>query len=532
MISARQFKLSPNIGLFALPLLTALIVTLFGYQTTMAEPDLVRMMASMVYRGATGGPIVADHHYGTEFSFGFYQVLYAVLPKSALLDPDQVARAINQLGLVMAFLFALGVYLMLEQLSNRKTALFCTVIFLFCPLTLPFLASAHPMIGACASLFLACWLLLRSLAYPATRDFLYHMAPVFLLLLFSLTLRADIALAFPFVGLAWWVKSPLPWQQRLPKGCAIFILMLLAVVVFLYLQRPFVSTSGGALNSLGGYISAFSSLNSIMQGLAVVVLSFGSASTLWLAVALALQLKPRQSAALDSASSPLPMLLLLVPTLALILPSLLFWIAMPQPARHFIIPVFGLCILLGVLWSPKLRNPRHALLLAALLVMANQLVAEFLLRPPIVSQYHWSYHSDGVRRVSQRMPLGLFPLDQKGNLAAEAVLKNEAMQMARKAPNKLIILGDNKYYLIAHLLATDPNLRLNKVKIGNFNALSLSHQGRIVYLLEKYTAWPKDVLSEVLNLPEFMDYPVYVQKTTATSYDKTQVPAGRKFVLE
>ncbi len=532
MIFASGAKPSRHAWLCWLTLTVAVSGLLFAYPNTVSEPDLVRMMAGIVYGGVTGQQIFAGYHYGIEFSFGFYQALYHLLPEAALRDPDRVAQAINQLGLAMAFLLALGLCLMLEKLIGRVTALFCAILFLFSPLGWPFVCSGHPMIGACAFLFLAAWLLLRSLAYPKWLPLLLHLAFMALLLLISLTLRAEIALAFPFVGLAWLLKSPLAWKQRILAGVLPLAAMLLAVGGFLYLQRPFVLASGGAIQSIGAYIADFSSNQRVIQGLGVMTLAFGSVSALVLAGAfgwtfayrLKLPFSPREA-------MPNPLLRpLLIPLFALILPSLLFWISIPQPARHFIIPVLGLCLLLGLLLANRLRTQTQALVLGFLLVAANQTVAELVLRPLIVKHYPWSYQSDSARRTSQRMTLGFFPLDQQGNIAAEALLKQEAIQLATQAPEKLLILADSKFYIVAQLLAADPQLRLQASKVGNFDALLISRPGRNIYMVEKYTSWPKDVLAEILTLPEFATYPVHVQKATLSHYDKTPLPAARQYL--
>jgi len=199
-----QYKLPTHTWLFALPLLCALHVALFGYHTTLAEPDMVRMMAGIVYGGVSGEHSLAGHQYGIAFSFGFYQLLYQLLSPEALRDPDQVAAAINHLGLGMAFLFALGLCLMLVTFTTRTVALFCSIAYLFSPVALPFLASGHPMIGASAFLFFACAVLLRaaenySSMGPAPRralSFGMTLAMACGLIFVALTLRAEITLTF------------------------------------------------------------------------------------------------------------------------------------------------------------------------------------------------------------------------------------------------------------------------------------------------------------------------------------------------
>ena len=541
-----QLKFPPDIWIFALPLLCALQVALFGYHTTMAEPDMVRMMAGMVYGGSTGLHLQAGYHYGSAFSFGFYQLLYFLLPASTLNSPDQTAAAINFLGWVTAFLFALNLCLMLSRFTTRNIALFCSAAYLFCPLTLPFLASAHPMIGACAFLFLACWLLLRATENRTAPRFALHLALVFAALLLSMTLRGEIALALPFVGLCFWIKLPGPWRQRWLPALLAGMVMALAFAAFLVLQKPYVELDGGAAKSLSGYMSIFLSFKHIVRGLGIVVLAMGSVTTLWLAVALFYWIRSSKTKAVSSSNpssnpssvppSGLPQNWPLVLTaLVLVLPVLLFWLPKPLPARHFILPILGLYLLLGQWWSGKLLNQKQALVLAAVLIAGNQAAAE-LTRPWIINAYEWAYSANGIRRATQQAPLGLFPLDQRANMASEAVLKQEAIRLTARNPSKLLILADAEFYLIAHLVAQDPALRLTQTKVGPANAWLLSRPSgqpaRQLYLIEKNSFWPGDILSVIQTLPEFADYPLYVQKATISRYDKTSPAPARSYVLE
>jgi len=159
-------------------------------------------------------------------------------------------------------------------------------------------------------------------------------------------------------------------------------------------------------------------------------------------------------------------------------------------------------------------------------------MAELAVRPLIMKYYQWSYKVDGLRRATQYVPLGLYPLDQQANMAVEANSRQEAIKLAAKNPVRIVILADTKHYLIAHFLAQDPALRLSKSRVGPFDALLLSKNGRSIFLVEKYSVWPRDVLAEVQALPEFSAFPLYVQKATISRYDKTQIKPARAYTLE
>lgn len=488
---------------------------MFGYRDTLAEPDMARMVTGVAYGAATGNHIFAGHHYGIEFSFGYYELLYRLMPESALRNPDYVARFVNNLGIVFTFFFALNLGLMLNKLVGRGVAAFSAIGFLFCPLILPFLSSGHPMIGACAFLFLGCWLILISIekknAYTVAIFFIFAC----LSLILSLTLRGEVALAFPFVVVAYLVSAKRQGYLSLSRGMAVCLVMLLAFGCFLYFQRPFVVSEGGAANSLGEFMSRYASIKKIARGIGTILEEFGIVSLLLLVLA-GLRLK-------DKANLPL-----LLACLALIIPSLLFWLPTPSPARHFVIPILGLYILLGQLWSNRLNGVQPSIVMAILLVLGNQALAE--LTRPIIAK--GSFTTSGVRLPSQQVPLGFFPLDQQANMAHEAALRAEAIELTAAKPQKLLILSNHLYYTIPRLLADDPSLRLTPSKVGNFEGFLLASPKRKVYFIEKFHYWPKDVLSEVLHANVMSDYPIYVQKVTITPDDKTEIPVPRQYSIE
>lgn len=504
-----------NAWLPVVSVLAAVIAALFGYRDTLAEPDMARMVTGVVYGAATGNHIFAGHHYGIEFSFGYYELLYRLIPESALRNPDYVARFVNNLGIVFTFFFALNLGLMLNKLVGRGVAAFSTIGFLFCPLLLPFLSSGHPMIGACAFLFLGCWLILISIEKKNAYTVAIFLIFACLALILSLTLRGEVALAFPFVVVAYLVSAKRQGHLSLLRGMTVCLVMLLAFGCFLYFQRPFVVSEGGAANSLGGFMSRYASIKKIARGTGTILEEFGIVSLLLLALA-GLRLK-------DKANFPLALV-----CLTLTLPSLIFWLPTPSPARHFVIPILGLYVLLGQLWANRLNSVQPSIIMAILLVLGNQAFAE--LTRPIVAK--GSFTTSGIRLASQQIPLGFFPLDQEANMAKEAALRTEAIQLTAAKPQKLLILSNHLYYTIPRLLADDPNLRLTPSKVGNFDAFLLASAFRKIYLIEKFHYYPKDVLPEILDTRLVSEYPIYVQKVTIAPDDKTEVPEARQYRIE
>lgn len=514
-----KLKYDDRIWILIVPILVTIVTTLFRYRFTLAEPDIVRMVAGVVYGGVTGDHIFAGYHYGLKFSFGYYELLYHLIPEYLLHDPDYVALVINDLGTVFAFIFALGLSLMLNKLFDHGIPVFCAVGFLFSPVVLPFLSSGHPLIGACAFLFLGCWLVLIASEKTSLIKSALYLAFAFAALTASLCLRGEVILAFPFIVSTYWIRSPKNHQNWL-FGSAICLVLILAFGYFLYLQRPFIVSEGGAANSVSSFLSEYMVLGHMVKGAGIVVLAQGIVTALLLSISIALRAKDR--------NVNLPVVLV---CLVLTLPSLFFWLANPTPARHFIIAILGLYLLLGQLWVNKLKNVKASLGLATLLVFGNQAIAE-LGHFVIVNGFHWSNSYGANRKASQKFPLGFFPLDQLANKVTEEAIRTEAFQVVAAKPQRLIILADSEFYLVARLLADDTSLRLVRSNIGSFPVILLKNAYRMIYIVsEKYLYWPRDVLAEILEKPKVFDYAIYVQQATVTKYDKVSVPKQRVLQL-
>ncbi|MGV7210605.1 hypothetical protein ACLB1G_22460 [Oxalobacteraceae bacterium A2-2] len=490
-----------------------------GYRLTFGEPDMGSMVTGIVYGAVSGDPHAVDWQYGLSFSFGFYQLLYALIPLDLLRSPDHVTQVINLVGLAFSLLFAVSLALLLGRVLARPVALFVSIAFLFSPLAMPFLASGHPFIGACGLLFLGTWLLLLTADAPSPARALGLGALALSALVASMTLRGDIALALPFVPATWWAVRQRPLRDCWRQVILVALVPVLAFGAFLLLQHPYVSTHGGAGGSLMGFVNKFVALDRVGRGVVVFVMVLGLGTIAGL-LAGAARLARKRTA--------VPAAPLLCALAALFLPSFLFWLPNPQPARHFLFPLLALFILIGLLWADQLRTMRRALGLAVLLVLANQLLAEAT-RPLIVSRYQWAYDSGGIRRATQQVPMGLFPLDQRANWTTQQRFHEEARRLAASAPERLVFMGDTKEYVVTALLAADPALRLRTVKLGTFDAWLLSAGKRQLYLVDKRFQWPGDALAVMLAMPEVADYPIYVQTGTMSRYDKTPLPPGRAY---
>ena len=222
---------------FAVPLLLMLAsATFLGYGNTMAEPDLTRMMTALVYGKATGLGVSAGYHYGISFSFGYYHLLYALAPSGSLLDPDQSARLLNDVGLAFACLLVFSGCLLFEKLLGSIAAAAASIGFFGCPMMLPFTISGHPQVAAYALLFFAAWLLLVAQDRPRRMHSLMLALLAMLVIEAGLSFRAEIALAFPFIAVASYFNAGTVFRRQVIWFFSVCAMLAAAYLIFLVLQ--------------------------------------------------------------------------------------------------------------------------------------------------------------------------------------------------------------------------------------------------------------------------------------------------------
>ncbi len=488
-----------------------------GYDVTLAESDLARMVTGLVYGEATGLGIHAGLHYGLSFSFGYYHLLYAVAPAHFLLDPDQAAQLINALGLVFGGLLALSCSLLLEKLFGGPVAAAATISFLGSPVMLPFNISGHPMVAATAVVFFSAWLILlaqeRSLW---ARSILLSLG--FFLLTMGLTFRAEIAFAFPFVIALTWLRASSSVRCKIQWALFTSGMCCFAFVVFLILQHAYVAGEGGGIRVLGDFVSSFFRPRRIGQGVAVLILGMGICTLLSLIMCV---LSRRFEA-------PTVRLALVLGGIVAV-PSLLFWLPNPFPARHFLFSIFGAYVILSACAEKLMPSIARAILMGMVCILANQFCAE-LAYPILVRSYNWT---DQVlidnRRPNQSIPLGAFPLNQRANQAKEALYRREAIDFANRNPIRVLFLADTQDYIMSHLLLRDSGLRIEQTSIAGFKANVLANEQRQIFLISKYEQYPKDGLAEILAIPEFATWKIMEQRLSRSRYDKTALPSDRAY---
>lgn len=505
---------------------------------------MVRMSAGLVYGSITGEQLAAGHHYGSAFSFGYYQIFYTLFDRETLSQPDRVASLINGTGVIAAALFGGAWTLLCRRAFSPAASTLASFGLLLSPMVMPFLGSAHPMVGAGAMVLLSAWLLMgqgnsisgtigptseaAATSEVSTRQrwlrpvLSRHLERIggWLCMLAALCLRAEVALALPFmVVLVLFARYRPSFREAIHVGIGLAGVL----TAFFILQRPLVEQSGGATGTLSEFFRAFYVPSRIFRGLALFFASFGLLSS----IALVWLLIRR----LPEVARHRNVLVRILPGAALLVPELVFWLPNPQPVRHFILALVGLVFMAVPILEMWIRRVRPARIVVASVVVAigNQAAAETI-RPAIVARYDWSYPAASARRATQQIPmLGITWLDHVANRQAESILQNEARWLASTRPVRLLVFADSQHYLIAHLLSADPSLRMTAAPLAGVGTLVvwLTNSERRIGLVEKYTAWPIDVKARVLAEPAWAGWMMYEQAATRSRFDSTHIPAER-----
>src|SRR5436190_7176856 len=323
------------------------------------EIDVAWMIAGVVHGTLAHQPFSGALHYGSNFSFGYYALLY-LLPPEVRADPASLARVVNAIGLASVTAALPLAWRTLARLMDEHAAAFAVAVFFFSPLVLQVSGSGHPLLLAFA-LSLAGALLLDRAALAGV-----------LLMTAALAVRAEVALLFPFFALA----RPGVLRRSLYLAAAL--------AVFFILQRLVVPPTHTGAGSILAFVASYYDVRSLPRGMALLAIGAGFATCLAAAAALrrtpAVRLDRRQMTGLA----------------ALIVPSALAWLPNPQPVRHFFVLALGIAMFLAWRLTPSIAHRRALWLTAAVVIAGNQVLAE-LAYPLVVRHYDWAHPATEAR---------------------------------------------------------------------------------------------------------------------------------------
>ena len=499
-------------------LLYTLVVFPYLFRDVLGEPDLERMALGLMYGSASGLHAAAGYHYNYLVSFGYYEALYALLPPAVLSSSAALIAVINTLGFVSALVAVGMLSLYLARLFGALPALLACLLFAFSPVYLDLGTSGHPQLPGFALLLIAAWLLTYvddPRVVPRARVIAALSALV--VSLAAMTVRADVALAFPFITLMG-RQGSLALKPEWLRG-AVLRLVVLGVACALWLALVMMVAGHGDAQS-GGYVGSFFAqfykLRTVPRGLIVFCLCMGVATVL----AGAILLCSRAARGLSRVDS--------VALALLALPTLLFWSefhARKALAAGLSGPGHPLC---ATSCAVRACVTRYSCRLVA--GPRNQAIAE-ISHDPIVRHYDWVYPLLTARRATNSVPIGAFPLDHNAKQQLDSLLREEGLAFARACSGRVLVISEEPYFMLMSLIERDPTVRLSTSEVGANRVYSATGARCTADFVEKQAPLHRDPLPELLQSPRYAGWLVYFQEARRNASDRTAVPVERRFCL-
>nr|WP_294551767.1 hypothetical protein [uncultured Rhodopila sp.] len=526
----------------------AMGVQAFQYHGALAESDLYRVLVGMMDGAVSGTGLSSDLHYDREFGFGYLAAFYAFVDPHVLRDPDRLMEVMNRIGIWAILPGLLLMWWAVRLIHGARTATIAIVVFALGPMVPELATSGHPVLPMFAILCAGAVLLFLPLnGWKAV----VAAAAGGALLLVGMTVRGELFLAMPWIVLS-------RADTRSLRGFFVSCLLRsiapgLALITFVILQHQIETVINSALGTtVSGYFVESYSFATIAPGLVYMAVGCGFATIA--AAAVALLYLGWSARSVDIAPRP-PLGELLGP-LALIIVPLLFFLPNPQPTRHFLMPLAGMAILIGMALAGRLATGRLAALGIALGIgVANQVLAEGA-RPALlrINEAHSPY-----------LPVPSdYPTTTHANLGwewrrhAALVDKRERWQalgetLRTSCDTHLIVLSDESEQLFSRLYAGGTPVKANRfifavdtgtspinqalrsdrntVVVGEGDSKLTGFIGvigpRTFIIVEKSHIWPGDAVAEILKNPAFADYKIVTDPYTLSKFDKTSVPDDR-----
>jgi hypothetical protein len=499
--------------------LYALSVLPFVYQGVVGEPDLERMTLGVIYGASTGLHATANFHYGYLVSFGYYAALYHLLPTSILLNSAALIPVINYLGYASAVAALCTLALYTARLFGVRAAFATCMIFGFSPLFLDIGTSGHPQIPGMALLLLGAWLLTFAteeevrVGYRAAAT-----SAALAVMITALCVRNDVALVFPFITIASPAREGFSTRAWLRASGLRLAVLAVAVVIYVVIESHVYHDHGDNADFVATFFATFYNPRTVPRGLAAFVLSTGIASILCLAALLASR-AVRRLPRLDLAAIAL-----------LALPTLLFWLPNPTPPRHLLAAVLAVAMFIALVLG-RLARPQYVVALGILLPIGNQALAEAS-HGFLVSHYRWPYPQLTLRRVSTSIPTGAFPLDHDAKQEDFTFFRNEGRAFARACSGHLLVFAPRPHYMMLSLIELDRSVRLNSTHVGDAEVVRASGLRCTADFVLNPSEVHGDTLREFLDRDAYKGLPIYFQEARRDQYDRTAVPAARRFCID
>ncbi|MBV8402274.1 MAG: hypothetical protein JOZ17_26660, partial [Acetobacteraceae bacterium] len=133
----------------------AMLIRAFRFTDQLGEPDLYRVLLGILNGRATGLWLDDPLQYGSNFGYGYIQLLYWISPPATLASPELLIRLINKVGYCAAVMSVAFLCASLRAMYGIQVALLGTILFAFSPLFLDLATSGHPILLALTFFFAA-----------------------------------------------------------------------------------------------------------------------------------------------------------------------------------------------------------------------------------------------------------------------------------------------------------------------------------------------------------------------------------------
>jgi hypothetical protein len=545
------------------------VIHAFQYRDALGESDLYRVLVGLMDGATSGQGLASDLHYDRDFGFGYLAAFYTFVDPTTLRDPDRLMALTNQVGFWSMLPTLLLFWCAVRLVHGATAALVALVVFAFGPMIPELATSGHQTIPMLGFLFAGAALLLLPLT--GWKAVLAATAGG-VLLLAGMTVRGELFLALP-----WLVLSQVDTRSIrsfLLSGLLRSIAPGLALVAFILLQHHVeAGLNTTVTTTVSTYFLESYSWATVGPGVIYMLVGCGLATAAVACVAgvylVWTTLFSRPAAINPQAINPQainpqaidpqaihPHLSQLLGPLALIAVPLLFFLPNPVPTRHFIMPLAGMAILIGMALARRPAIGRIGAVCVALGVgIGNQVLAEAA-RPALlrVNEAHSPY-----------IPLpAAYPTATHANLGwewrrHEALVEKRAHwqafgQMLRTScDTHVIVLSDELEQLFSRLYAGGTAVEASRVRIAvdtgsapinpalrqdahavvagegasTLTGLMGVTRGRTFIMLEKSHLWPGDAVATILADPAYAGYKLIADPYTLSKFDNTPIPADR-----
>ena len=542
---AQQKKLGVDHGLLVVAGFVLLEI-LFAYPQAVVEADSLRVGYGIIHGIETGEGMRSGELYGRAFSFGYYALFFLLYPP-LFADYGALPAVMNAFNLAATAGALLAIHRWTRLLWGEAVALAIALLTALTPLLFELGGYGHPEGPAFLGLNLAILALLHAVR-PESRWPRLGLAAATAAAFAGAAMRADIFLGFPFLPfLAPLAAGPGKRSRAFRQG---LLVVIVAAGAFFAAQQavaqltppriaPIPGHSSevqpGTLELLAEFWRGAASLDSVPKGLVVWATALGPMLlVLGFVGLLGLGLRWRNERREVRAESLHDVSRFVLPALALIVPSALFWLPNPTPARHLLLTCLGL-VPAAVIWLRALFPRRWFPAVIGFVLVAN-LTAMNAIVPVLLKNYQFVYTSLLPRRVILGVPMG-DPITAR--VWARRQLKLEMAQteqmVAAREPKLLVIGRMTSLRLIHDLYATGEYAVDYEWRHEAF--LRRVTTPKTEYVIYVYagapTPAPAEFMRRVGEAGDFRDFAVALAPTDTPVAEPAVVPPGyRSFTFD